>query len=203
MPKQPVAAAPKKRAAGVNPFLTLSYLILGVSLLAAAGIFGYQYFLTGVAQQKAQAVKAAQNAIDQATVTSFIRLRDRFTAAQQVLSNHVVLSQFFTDLENLTLQGVRFTNLTLTVADDRTAVIALSGTAKSFNTLAAQSQSFATDTRIKRAIFSGITVNGKDNSVSFNVSASLDPSLIRVAPPGAARATGTGTVSTSTASTTP
>ena len=59
--------------------------------------------------------------------------------------------------------------------------LAGSGTAKSFNALAVISTTFATDNRIKEAIFSNIVVN-KDNSVSFALSASLDPKLVAFSP---------------------
>jgi hypothetical protein len=55
----------------------------------------------------------------------------------------------------------------------------MTGTARSFNTLAAQSSAFATDKRIKRAIFSGITA--KAGAVSFNLEAQLDPGLVVLA----------------------
>lgn len=177
VPKQPVTAT-KRRSTGSNPFLALAYIILGLAVIGCGLVFGYQYYLDGVAKKKANDVLAAQNQIDQATVTEFIRLRDRFTAAKDILNRHVVLSQYFDVLENLTLQGVRFNSLKMDVLEDRRARIDMAGTARSFNTLAAQSQSFATDKRIKRAIFSGINVTSKDNSVGFDLTAELDPTLV-------------------------
>jgi Tfp pilus assembly protein PilN len=175
VPKQPVTA-PRKRTSGANPFLALSYIVLAVAIAGATGVFGYQYFLASVAKKKANDVVTAQKQIDQATVTEFIRLRDRFTAAKGILDSHVGLSQFFTDLEGLTLQGVQFNTLKITVTGDHQATISMTGIARSFNTLAAQSSAFASDKRIKRAIFSGIT--SKAGGVAFNLEAQLDPSLV-------------------------
>lgn len=184
VPKQPVTT--RKRASGNNPFLALSYLILGVAIVACFAVFGYRYYLQNVAKKKAEAVVAAQSQIDQATVTEFIRLRDRFTAANGILDKQVELSQFFRVLENLTLQTVRYDSLKVTVANDRVATVELTGTAQSFNALAAQSAAFSTEKRIKRAIFSGITV--KDNRVSFKLTADLDPALLALTPKAAAPA---------------
>ncbi|MGE5541060.1 MAG: hypothetical protein ACM3TU_02125 [Bacillota bacterium] len=177
VPKQPVTTAPHKRVSGANPFLALAYFILGVTILGCFAVFGYQFYLENVAKKKADAVNVAQQQIDQATVTDFIRLRDRFSAAKDILNEHIVLSQFFDDLEKLTLATVRFKSLTVQVTDDRKALIDMEGTARTFNALAAQSAAFASDKRIKRAIFSNITV--KDGgSVEFKLSAELDPSLV-------------------------
>jgi hypothetical protein len=198
VPKQPVTA-PRKRVSGANPFLALAYVVAGVAVVGCFAVFGYQYFLDGVAKKKAEAVSAAQQRIDQATVTEFIRLRDRFTAAVSILNQHVVLSQFFDDLERLTLQGVRFSSLKISVTEDRKALIEMDGTARTFNALAAQSSAFASDKRIKRAIFSGINVKG--TSVEFTLNAELDPSLV-VASAGSAAAVVPITPPPATASTT-
>ena len=191
VPKQPVTAAPRHRVSGSNPFLALAYIITGITILGCFAVFGYEYYLQGVAKTKANEVVAAQNQIDQATVTDFVRLRDRFTQAKGLLNSHITFSQFLDVLEARTLVGVRFTALKATVTDDRTARIEMNGVARSFNTLAAQSASFATEKRIKRAIFSGITLNGKDNSVVFSLSADLDPSLVTASPTAAGTETQT------------
>ncbi len=175
VPKQPVTAA-RKRISNVNPFLVLSYIILTVSLFAAAGMFSYAFFLDSVAKKKMNDVATAQSQIDQATVTSFIHLRDRFTAAKGIINNHVAISQFLDALGVITLQGVQFHSLNVTVAEDRNAKVTLSGSARTFNSVAAQSAVFATDKRIKRAIFSGLS--SKDGSVSFDINAEIDPSLV-------------------------
>ncbi|MDB5195434.1 MAG: putative pilN [Parcubacteria group bacterium] len=175
VPKQPVTS-PRKRTSGANPFLALSYLVVIVALIGATGVFGYDYYLQGVAAKKAKDVAAAQHQIDQATVTEFIRLRDRFTAAKDILNNHIALSQLFDDLETLTLQGVQFHSLKIAVATDRKGTLSMDGTARTFNTLAAQSAAFASDKRIKRAIFSGINIKG--GLVTFTLNADIDPTLI-------------------------
>ncbi len=187
VPKQPVATGPRRRTTGTNPFLMLSYVILIVALAGCAATFGYQLYLEGVAKSKTDQVTAAVNKIDQTTVTEFIRLRDRFTSAQDILNRQVALSQFFLVLENLTLQNVRFTSLKVLVANDRTATVNMNGTAKTFNALAAQSAALASDKRIKRAIFSGIEV--KDSIVSFALTADLDPSLVERSAASVAQAT--------------
>jgi Tfp pilus assembly protein PilN len=63
------------------------------------------------------------------------------------------------------------------VSDGLMTRIEGTGTAKSFNALAAASTALASDGRIKDVIFSAITVN-KDATVSFSVSATLDPKIV-------------------------
>lgn len=204
VPKQPVTVT-KKRMSGANPFLMLSYFILGVAVVGCLVLFGFEYYLNSVAARKAAEVTSAQNNIDQATVTQFIRLRDRFTAAKAVLNNHVELSQFFDLLESITLQGVRYNSLSVTVTDSRTAQVQLAGAARSFNTLAGESSAFAAQGRIKRAIFSGINSNPKDGTVTFSLTADLDPTLVvtSTAPASAPAPAANGTASAPATTTTP
>lgn len=176
VPKQPVLT--RKSTIGFNPFLVVAYFVLGIWILVAFLVFGYQLYLEKIAKQRADDLITAQNNIDQATVTDFIRLRDRFTTAKTVLDKHVTLSHFFDNLENITVQNARFTSLKITVKDTRTASIEMAGVAKNFNALAAQSTAFANDKRFKRAIFSGFVLDQKDGTVKFEVKADVESSLV-------------------------
>lgn len=187
---------------------TRKYELDSLAVVGCIAVFGYQYYLEGAAKKKAAQVVAAQNQIDQTTVTEFIRLRDRFSAAKSILGHQIALSQFFDVLEALTLQSVSYSSLRLSVTEDRRAQIDLSGTARSFNALAAQSSTYAADKRIKRAIFSNINASATTGLVSFNLTAELDPSLVErsakvAAPPVEAPAEPEAPVATTTATTTP
>ena len=146
-------------------------------IAVAAGVFAYDKFLLHTLAAKQAQLTTAQSQVDENTVEEFIRLRDRLTSGKDLLDNHVMLSQFFDALESLTLQNVQFTDLKLSVAGDHTATIDMTGTAKNFNALAAQSNAFAANKLIKRAIFSDITLTD-DKTVSFKLTADVDSKLI-------------------------
>ncbi len=169
----------------------LSFGILFVTAAAAGGVLAYKLYLEGIAKQKANQIAIAEQRVDQATVAEFIRLRDRFSSAKTIINQHVGLSQFFDTLETLTLQGVKYSRLQIYVKDDRRADVVLTGTARTFNTLAAQSASFATDKRIKRAIFSGIGNDETANNIRFEMRAELDPALVIVNTPSQTATTDT------------
>ncbi len=182
VPKQPVQTLARRSRSGNNLFL-IACIGVGVVAIVISGIlFGYQKYLEGVSTAKTAQLAAEQKGIDTDTVDQFIRLRDRLVSAQTLLNQHVGLSQFFDVLESLTLQNVKFDSLEVKINDDHSAHIQMSGIAKTFNALAAQSNAFAGEKRIKRAIFSGITVD-KNNVISFTLSADLDSRLIVIAQP--------------------
>lgn len=180
VPKHPVHNAPHRTSA-VNPFLGLAYFVFAVSLVGALVVFGYKFYLAGVAKNQQAQLVEAQKHIDQAVLAELVRLDGRFKQAKSILDRHVVSSQFFDWLEETTLQNVRITTLALSIGEQRTASLDASGVAKSLNTLAAQSHVLATDKKVKHAIFSGIST-GKDGLISFHMRADVDASLIVQAP---------------------
>ncbi len=213
VPKQPISTQNRQfLRGGNNVFLITAVVILIITLLLAAGTFAYVLFLHSEENAKGEQVITAQKSVNQDAVTQLVRLQKRLDAAAAVMNQHVALTQFFTLLSAITAQGVHFDGITIDVADDRSATISMTGVAQDFNTLAYQSNVFASQKYIKSAIFSNIAVN-KGNNVSFSLTANLDPALVKessvpqapvaqpvVAAP-ASQATSTPTVS-KTASTT-
>jgi hypothetical protein len=157
--------------------MTISLVVLGIAILLSAGAFAYSHYLTSEAAAKSAELERAEAGVSQDTVEGFLRLRDRLSSAESVLSNHITLSQFFDALESLTLTDVKFDGLTITVNPDHSATVKMNGHAATFNALAAQSAAFAKEPRMKQAIFSGISANPK-GVVSFSFSAVLDPKLV-------------------------
>lgn len=178
------AGAPVQRYKGdfIGALGLLAYLMLVLTVIAAIGVFFYGRILAAELSAKETTLAKAETGIDPAAVENFIRLRDRLVSGQQLLNNHVALSSFFAVLEKILPSSVRFTSVHITLDQKGTTLLQGSGTAKSFNALAAASAAFSADGRIKDAIFSSIQV-AKDNSVSFSLSATLDPKLIAYTPP--------------------
>lgn len=208
VPKQAIQASGVRalRRHGANPINIVAPGILLISVLAAGGVYGYERYLTDKKEVAAAELLAQEQHIDQDGVREFIRLRDRLATGNKLLSEHVTLSTFFSKLEKITLQNVRFDSLTLAVAADRGAEIKMSGRARGFNALAAQSTKFSSDPLIRRAIFSGVNQNA-DGTVDFSVSAEIVSGLVTggavTAPPSSILPAATATTTPEVATTTP
>ncbi len=191
VPKQSASPGGKHGSSGNNILLLISLVILSIAVLASAGIFLYDQYLISTEHAKSAQLAQAQKNVNLSTVSDFIRLRDRLVAAKSILDNHIELSKFFTLLGAITGQNVSFSSLQVQVANDHSAKIELQGTAKTFNALANESSVFASQSDIKSAIFSGISI-GK-GSVGFTVDATLAPELVveGSAPTGVVAATTT------------
>lgn len=157
--------------------MIISMLLMGIAIAGAAATFGYQLILESVRDRKAEELAAAEASISRTTVDEFLRLHNRLNATEVMLDEHIALSQYLDVLESLTLQTVSFDSLDLVVGTGRVTTVTMEGSARSFNSLAAQSAAFAAEKRIKRAIFSNIGT-GETGLVSFSLTAELDPALI-------------------------
>ncbi len=158
-----------------------AYAVLGVVLVLSIGLLLYGRILaTEKASQEAKIATALQS-IDPQTIEGFVRLRDRLVSSQSLLGKHVAFTSFFSTLAKIMPAPVRFTSLNLSFDGAGIPTLEASGVAKNFNALAATSEAFAKDGRVKDAIFSHLNVN-KDNSVSFVLAATLDSQLITFSP---------------------
>lgn len=163
----------------------VAYPILAIVFAMALGVFFYGRLLGAEKISKDTQLAKAEAAIDPATITGFVQLQNRLNSGQILLANHIALSGFFSVLESILPTTVRFTSLHVAIDPTGIAKVEGSGVSKSFNALAVASDAFATDSRIKDAIFSKMNIN-KDSSVSFAFSATLDPKLIAFSPGGIA-----------------
>lgn len=177
------ASAPARKFRGdlTGAFGFFSYGVLVLVFVLALGIFFYGRLLDSSKVSKDAELASAQAAIDPVTVENFVRLRNRLSSSKTLLDGHAAFSGFFSTLEKILPANTRFTTLHLSRSDVGPTKIEGAGVAKSFNALAAASNAFATDGRIKDAIFANISVN-KDSTVSFSLSAVLDPKLITFDP---------------------
>ncbi len=207
VPKQQITPAARPRSSGENLFLFISLIVLAVSLLGTGGVFAYDRYLKSVDADKATEVENVQKSISTSSVEEYVRSRDRFSQAKNILNEHIASSQFLALLEKLTLQNVYFDTLHLTLNKDHSAKITLTGTARNFNALAAQSSTFSAERALKGTVFSDIT-NLKNGQVSFSVTTSLNADFLTMTVPTAVTPTpivttpATTTVATSTSATT-
>lgn len=199
VPHAASASAQSFRSSATGLFGFFAYAIFGIAFVLALGVFFYGRILASSVAAKDAALAQAEANIDPATVENFVRLRNRLNASSALLEKHVAFSGFFSGLEQLLPANTRFTTIHLLRGDTGAAKVEGTGVAKSFNALAATSNAFAVDGRIKDAIFSNISVSAS-GSVSFALSATLDSKLIAFTPAAFMPSAVTESASTATSS---
>ena len=197
---RPNSSAVRHRSDLTGAFSFIGYGILALVVIFSIGAFVYSQLLATEQANKDQALAKQVAAIDPQTVAKFVHLRDRLSYGLTLLNKHPAFTGFWSTLISTMPSGVRFNTLHLAIDGAGQVILGGAGVAKSFNALAATSDAFAKDGRIKDAIFSGIRVQG--NAVSFALSATIDPSLIAFSVP-AAGVSGVPATTSSQATTTP
>jgi len=165
------------RGTGAGLFLLLSLVLFVVSLVSAGGAFLYQQYLNKTLSDKKISLDRAQGAYEPGTIQDLVRMDQRIAQAKVLFSKHIAPSAIFYYLSTQTLENVSFSSFDFDLSADGGAKISLQGKGNSFSTVALQSDQLGSSKVLRDVIFSGISV-GAGGEVDFNVSASIDPSLI-------------------------
>ena len=177
IPKTPAstttAAAPPKT---VNIFVLAASLVFVFSLAAAGGAYFYRAILVRDIEELSRSVARAEEIVSPALVSRLSAYEKRARAVKTLLDTHIVLSPVFDLLEALAISSVRFSDFEYSLGREGNAKLALSGEAKSYSALAAQSNLLGKSEYIKEPIFSNFALNTIGN-VTFDFSAGVEHSF--------------------------
>ena len=183
IPKKPISSvAPSSSPRGHQATGLLSFLTIMI-VIATIGAFGWVYVDEKQLKSKlvslSVSITESRNNIGSAFVTDIKRLSQRIEGGKVLIDNHIVVSPIFTALQEATLKTVQYKNFTYTFAKDaatnaKTVEVELAGTAKSYQTLALQSDEFTKNLFVKNPIFSGLTIDEKTNRVDFKLAFTVD-----------------------------
>ena len=167
----------------------ISLLILAVSVIYFAGIYGYRYVVyheindpcqnTGGGNSKCglkETFNLAVNDLPTAELNDLKRLDTKLKNGGAVLASHITLEPFFALLSQLTAQNIQYTKFQFSKDNS----FELSGIAKSYDDIAYQQKVFAGDQRskyISSFAFSDFDLDTKGN-VIFKLVMTVDKKLL-------------------------
>lgn len=177
IPKESLVSERGPRLPTRNPFAFVN-LIAGVILVGAiaicGGLFLFQTYTQSSIKSKQESLERQRAAFEPATIQELLRLDKRLTASNTLLKNHTALSLLFNDLEARTGANVRFKDFKFEPAGTGHMTVSMSGTAKSFNAVALQSDAFGKSAILKDPIFAGLNID-QTGTVVFTFTALVDP----------------------------
>ena len=176
IPKAPAStttAAPPKT---VNVFVLVSALVFVFSLAVAGGAYFYRAVLVRDIEELSQSITRAEEIISPSLVGRLNAYDKRSRAVTTLIGTHIVLSPVFDLLEALAISSVRFSDFEYSLGREGNAKLSLSGEAKSYSALAAQSNLLGKSEYIKEPIFSNFALNTIGN-VTFDFSAGVEHSF--------------------------
>jgi hypothetical protein len=176
IPKKPLTEGRRGSSSGL--IFLLALLIFIGSVVAAGAAFLYGTYLSNALTAKARSLETAQGAFESAgAIETLIRLDSRIKEAKSLLTGHVAPSAIFYFLSAQTLERVSFTGFDFGLKEDGSATIELKGITDGFPTIALQSDQLGSSKVLRNIIFSDIVVE-EGGSVSFSLSATVDPALL-------------------------
>lgn len=181
IPKGPIGSSVADTATGdkgkhqsLLSFLALIIFIL--SIVLAAGVFGYKFYLKYSIENMGTALEEARSNLQSETISELMYLDSRIVSTKELVSKHKVLTPLFEFLELSTPKTVRFNNFNFSVAE---AGIELSmiGEARGYSALAFTADIFNKTEFFKDPVFSDLRLNDRGDVV-FSFRAIVDPKQV-------------------------
>ena len=170
-------SGPSYKSGGFDLLLLGGIILFVASVALAIGVFLYLQFQQASLGSKSEQLQRAQEAFEPALIAELTRLDDRMIAAERILQQHIAPSELFRILEDLTLTTISLSSLNFQASSGAGMEIALTGVARSVNSIALQADLYGKHVAITSPIFSNI--NRDANGVLFDVSATLNPVSLR------------------------
>jgi hypothetical protein len=181
IPKKAVTAIPMStKRTGTRSFGLISIItvimFLG-SIALSVGAFLYLQFTKQAIAEKTEQLTRARAAFDISLIEDLKRLDTRMKAADEIMGKHTKLTSLFDLLEESTLKTVQFETFDYSVGADGKVTISMRGNAKSYSSVALQSDLFGKNKMLQEAMFSNLDLDQKGN-VTFSFTAYVDPTLL-------------------------
>ena len=174
--------APKRHIAG-SLFVSLSTVAFVISVATAAGAFVWNTVLLTQQDSYKVELQKRENLFKPNTIQDLKNASIKLNTAKKLISDHLAVSQIFNIISLLTTEKVRFTSLDLVTGLSDGININLKGSGFNFSTVAWQSdvlnklQEYGLHNIVKNPVLSDPTPD-QNGTVTFNLSAAIDPKNI-------------------------
>lgn len=186
IPKRPVSSEPvpehrPNRALGILSLLAV--VIVLATIASYAGVYVYEKQLVAQKAKTDQLINEARKGIGTEFLSDMKTLSNRIQGVKAVIAKHIVVTPIFAALEQTTLRSIQYKSFGYEfIADPATGQqavkVTLTGVAKSYATIALQSDSFTQNTLIKNPVFSNLTIDEKTSAVNFKLAFTVNPAAL-------------------------
>lgn len=185
IPKRPlIEGGPSllsSRSGNVNIFFFITVALFVISLLIAGGLFALNFYENSQISKAISTLADIPKKYPYQQMLDLTRLDNRIETTKTILKRHLAVSSVFNVLSQATIKNVQFTDFKY---DDTAGVknplaaptFSLNGIAKSYNSVAFQSDIMRQNANFKNPIFTNLHLDDKGN-VGFSIDGSFDPSV--------------------------
>ncbi len=180
------AMAPQRKPRRSNSmFLNLAVMLFIASLAAGGGVYGWKSVAMSRQQALQDQLAEKQKQFNPDLIEELKRVNIKIDAGNQILRSHLALSNVFDVIGRLTIDRVRFTSLDLTAPAEGSGDIKVSmrGYGAGLSAVAYQSDVLGQLEQygLRKIVKNPIIANpsqGENGMISFDFSASIDPSSL-------------------------
>ncbi len=187
IPKKPLITGERPRSpVGISIFMGIAVIIFVASLAGAGFVFAWKGLLVDSQHKYQQELNEQEKRFKPEEIERLKKKNIRIDFAKELLKNHLSVSEIFSIVGGLTIDGVRFSSLDYSGPDAKAAnggtlaKISMRGIANSFSSIAWQSDVFGSSQRygtnkiLKNPVLSDLVVDATGN-VGFSFMANIDP----------------------------
>ena len=176
VPKKPISAKNRTRKASAGIFFGVSFILFILVAGSATSVYFYKIYKEKKIENMKISLERAKAAFEPSLIIELKELDARIKSADIILNKHMAFSEFFSFIEENTLKTIQFNSFDYSENEDGVKVN-LSGKAKSYSSIALQSDIFGDSKFIKNPIFSDLSLEENGN-INFIVSADVNPQLV-------------------------
>lgn len=186
IPKRPVSSDPvpeqqSSRAVGILSLI--AFVVVAATAVSYGGVYLYQKQLIAQKAKTDALINEARNGIGTEFLTDMKMLSNRIEGVKAVIKRHIVVTPIFASLEQSTLRSIQYKSFGYEFVSDpataqQTVKVTLTGVAKSYATIALQSDSFTQNALIKNPVFSNLTIDDKTSNVNFKLAFTVNPAAL-------------------------
>jgi len=169
-------ASPGRKNKEKSLLAFLSLVIFIISVILAAGVFGYKLYLKYSIDRMGADLNKARATLQSETIRELTRLDNRIVSTKDLISKHRILTPLFEFLETSTSRGVRFRDFRYSMTG-QDIELQMRGEARGYAALALQADIFSKSEYFKNSIFSDLNLNER-GEVLFSFKTTIDPSLV-------------------------
>ncbi len=172
IPKKSLTPAPTGISReGMSLFMIGALLFFVLAVASSVGVFLYQNILKSQIESRMADLERTKGAFEPSVIQELRRLDKRIEVAKILLDRHIAASTLFDTLQRSTVQSLRFEAMTLSSANEKGDLsVLIKGQAKSYASVAYQSDILGKTKGIKNPVFSDLNLDQRGNVV-FNLKA--------------------------------
>lgn len=195
IPKRPVSSEPvpaRRQSHAVGILSLFAVVTVLATIVSYGGVYVYEKQLVAQKAKADNQINEARKGIGTTFLGEMKMLNARIEGVKAAITHHIVVTPIFAALEQTTLRSIQYKSFTYAFASDAPATatatataaassvvqVTLTGVAKSYATIALQSDSFTQNTLIKNPVFSNLTIDDKTSNVNFKLVFTVNPAAL-------------------------